>query len=389
MKNRQPKVSIMSAKRLPIGKINGDLVQQSPETLITQLVKQQFSALPEETLSAIDQVILGNVTNLGGNVARRCALAAGIPEDRPAFTIDAQCASGLVAMVTGAQAIMSGDAQLVLAGGVESTSSANRTLAPGTDRIMTRFPMAPAGQLDLDMGVVAENMSERYQVSRQAQDAYAFRSHQKAKKAFEKQLIQAEIVPFHEENTAITQDQCPRFDTTLDKLAQLKPAFQNAGVVTAGNSCPINDGAATVVLKKYQADEKVQGYYLGQATVGLSPETFLLGPIQATKKLLAQQQLTMADIAVVELNEAFAVQSILCQQALHITDQQLNPLGGALAYGHPYGATGGILVARLLNSLNRIPEPALGIVTLCVAGGMGMSVLVGNQYWTEQSKFTE
>ena len=381
MTSNQPKVSIVSAKRLPIGKINSQFAKVSPETLITQLVQQQFETIPTLTLSAIDHVVLGNVTNLGGNLARRCALAAGVPVTTPAATVDAQCASGLVAMVTGAQAIISETADVVLAGGVESTSSANRVLSPGTDQLMARFPMAPAGQLDLDMGVVAENMSARYHVSRKAQDAYAYHSHQKAKMAFTTGKIQAEIHPFHDQAGDIVQDQCPRFDTTLAKLAQLQPAFQANGVVTAGNSCPINDGAATMVLKKYQVGEPVQGYYLGQATVGLSPETFLLGPIAATKKLLAQHHLTMADIAVVELNESFAVQSILCQAALGITDDQLNPLGGALAYGHPYGATGGILIARLLNSLNRIPEPALGIATLCVAGGMGMSVLVGNQHW--------
>ncbi|MEX0379984.1 thiolase family protein [Leuconostoc sp. MS02] len=376
-----PRVSIVSAKRLPIGKINGIFAQQTPEMLFQNLIRQQLADLPGYSKEQIDQVILGNVTNQGGNLARRCALAADFPVATPAYTVDSQCASGLVAVASGVQTIMSGQASLVLAGGIESTSLANLIIDRDTKAVRARFPMVPTGQLDLDMGVVAENMSQKYHILREQQDAYAFRSHQKAKQAFEMGLLDREIYAFESENMKETQDQCPRFETSLEKLAQLKPAFSKQGVVTAGNSCPINDGAGTVLLKKFDPSEAVQGYYLDYEFVGLAPDQFLLGPISATQKLLVKHGLSITDIDVVELNEAFAVQGILCQQALDIQDQQLNPLGGALAYGHPYGATGAILIARLLNSLNRISRPALGIVTLCIAGGMGMSMLIGNKHW--------
>ena len=302
--------------------------------------------------------------------------------ETPAFTVDSQCASGLVAVASGVQTIISGQSALVLAGGIESTSLANMTINRDTNAVLRRFPMVPDGQLDLDMGIVAENMSQKYHVSREQQDAYALKSHQKAKQAFEMGLLNRECYAFKAENIKYMQDQCPRFDTNLEKLAQLKPAFSKQGSVTAGNSCPINDGAGTVLLKKFDPNDIVQGYYLDHELVGLAPDQFLLGPINATRKLLVKHRLSITDIDVIEMNEAFAVQGIICQKALDIQDDQLNPLGGALSYGHPYGATGAILITRLLNSLNQIPKPALGIVTLCVAGGMGMSMLIGNQHWT-------
>lgn len=381
MRNLKSHVGILSARRLPIGKINGIYADDNPERLFSSLVTQQLKQLDGYELKNIDQVILGNVTNQGGNLARRLTLATDIGIETPAQTIDVQCASGLMAIASAAESIMNKNASLILAGGVESTSQSYITIDRQTNESLKRFPMTPVGHLDLDMGIVAENMSQQYHVSRREQDIYALNSHQKAKQAFEKHEIDDEIIPFSQGNKLIKRDQCPRFDTTLEKLANLKPVFKEGGVVTAGNSCPINDGAATVVLKAYHSGETMAGYYIGHAMVGLSPESFILGPIAATEKLLETYGLNMSDIAVVELNEAFAVQSILCQRTLKISDEQLNPLGGALAYGHPYGATGGIMIARLLNSLNRISSPALGIATLCVAGGMGMSMLIGNRYW--------
>ncbi|MGB2510058.1 thiolase family protein [Leuconostoc suionicum] len=381
MKKILPKATIVSAKRLPIGKVNGIYATKKPEELFSQLFQNQARLIPGFSMENIDQIILGNVTNLGGNLARRCAIASEIPLSKPAYTIDCQCASGLMAVISGVQSILSGDAQIVLAGGVESTSTANIVLDRQTNKIIKRFPMVPQGQMDLDMGIIAENMSEKYHISRVKQDEYAFKSQFKAKKADEQETINQEIVPFGFGKKLITKDQCPRFKTSIDQLAELKAAFRQNGTVTAGNSCPINDGAATVILKKYNKVDVAQGYYLDQATVGVLPEEFILGPIYATKKLLNRHHLTISDIDVVELNEAFAVQGILCCEQLGISEKQLNPLGGALAYGHPYGATGAILVSRLLNSLNRIERAALGLVTLCVAGGMGMSVLIGNKYW--------
>lgn len=384
MKSITPKVSIVSAKRLPIGKIHGIYAQQTPEVLFDSLISQQMSDLTNVSPDMMDEIILGNVTNQGGNLARRCALAAGFGVDKPAYTLDSQCASGLVAIATAAQNIISNQATMIIAGGVESTSSANKIVDRQSNEEYSRFPMVPKGQLDLDMGIVAENLSQAYHISRRQQDEYAERSQKKARYAIENHMLDTEVYPFR---TAML-DESPRFDTALEKLSQLKPAFLPNGVVTAGNSCPINDGVASVLLKQYQPDELVQGYYLGHTLIGVQPERFLLGPIAATRQLLENFGLSIADIDVIEMNEAFAVQAILCQEALGIRDSQINPLGGALAYGHPYGATGGILVARLLNSLNRLLKPALGVVTLCVAGGMGMSMLIANKYWTENTKIS-
>lgn len=381
-----PKVSIVSAKRLPIGKIHGMYSEESPEELFASLVRRQLADLTAYDNKQVDQIVLGNVTNQGGNLARRCALTAGFGVEKPAYTIDSQCASGLVAIASGVQAIMSGQATMVLAGGVESTSLANQVIDRQTKNVMSRFPMVPNNQLDLDMGIVAENMSQKYHISRKQQDLYAYHSQLKAIKASGQHLETSEIYPYIKNGTIYEQDQCIRKDTTLEKLGQIKPAFKAGGLVTAGNSCPINDGAAAVLLKNFEAGEDVQGYYLGHELVGVKPEEFLLGPIAATRQLLEKQSLSISEIDVVEMNEAFAVQGILCQEALGLRDEQINPLGGALAYGHPYGATGGILIARLLHSLNRIHRPALGIVTLCVAGGMGMSVLIANKHWDSKLK---
>jgi len=381
MRKIVPKAVIVSAKRLPIGKINGIYVNKTPEELFSQLIQQQIATVPHLSKKEIDQVILGNVTNLGGNLARRCALAAQLPVSTPAYTIDCQCASGLMAVISGVQSIVSGDARFVLAGGVESTSTANPIIDSQTNKRMQRFPMVPKGQLDLDMGIIAENMGEKYHISRNMQDEYAYKSHMKAKKAFERKEIIQEIIPFDLDQHIVDQDQCPRFNTSVEQLAQLKSAFREHGTVTAGNSCPINDGAAATFLSDCHQVKDAQGYYLDHATVGVAPNEFIIAPIMATKKLLSQLHLTISDIDVVELNEAFAVQAILCCDQLGISEKQLNPLGGALAYGHPYGATGAILVSRLLNSLNRLHRPALGIITLCVAGGMGVSVLIGNKFW--------
>lgn len=194
MNNLTTPVGILSAKRLPIGKINGLYTEQSPETLVANLLQQQVAMLSTHRLKQVDQVILGNVTNQGGNIARRAALAAGIDSSTPAYTIDAQCASGLVAIASGAQAILNQDAKLVVAGGVESTSRSYVTIDRETNEPLKRFPMVPEGQLDLDMGIVAENMSSRYNISREQQDNYAFNSHQKAKKAFENKQIDRKSV---------------------------------------------------------------------------------------------------------------------------------------------------------------------------------------------------
>ncbi|NRN89955.1 acetyl-CoA C-acyltransferase [Lactobacillus helveticus] len=374
-------IGIVAANRLPIGKINGVYQKVTPEELYQNLIQQQFENLSQLKQTDIEQVILGNVSNLGGNLARRCALQAGFKSTIPAQTIDCQCGSSLAAIIAAANLISVHDASLVCTGGVESTSTANTVLDANTQQPIKRFKMAPAGFKDLDMGIIADLTAKRMNISRKVQDQYALTSHRKAAQASLTGSLKPEMIPFQTSKLTVVQDQTVRFNSSLAALSKLKPAFSKSGTATAGNSCPINDGASSVILADTTLPLKFQGFYLGQTTIALDPEKFLFGPIKATDRLLQKFSLQLSEIGAIELNEAFAVQAILFKNYFNLTDAKLNAFGGALAFGHPYGATGGILITRLLNRINRMPRPALGIATLCVAGGMGISVLVGNKWW--------
>lgn len=375
----QPKVAIISSKRTPIGKVRGSLASLKPEEMFGQLWQGQSTRLKEKIIP--DYVLLGNVMNLGGNIARRASLLAGIGPSVPAETIDFQCGSGLRAFINGANMIVAGDANIVVTGGLESTSQANQVLDPITKKPIWRFKMAPVGYEDLDMGIAAERLATQYKISRNRQDEYAYNSHKKAVAAIKAGKISREILALTVKEKQILKDDCVRADTSLAKLAQLKPAFIADGTCTAGNSCPLNDGAASVILGSLAQAKEIEGVYFGQVTVGSLPAEFLTTPIKATQKLMEKFQLTDQDISAYELNEAFAVQAIVFQEALQIPAEKYNCWGGALAFGHPFGATGGILITRMLKRLNEISHPALGIVTLCVAGGMGVSLLLGNKAW--------
>lgn len=365
------KVKIVAAHRTPVGKVNGMLRQVAPEELYRQLIQgQREKGIPPTP----DAVVLGNAVNQGGNLARRCALAAGISPATPAITVDCQCAGGLQAVVTGARMIETGDAALVFAGGVESSSQAYRvTTVTGT--ALMRFPLAPAGMGDLDPGSVADRLAVRAGITRSQADRYAVRSQQRTRQALEDGITSAEVLPVN----GITQDECPRPTTTRAGLAKLPPAFHLAGVCTAGNSCPINDGASAVVLAAPASDYPAQGYLLGSALVGGRPDRFLETPVLAVRTLLTKTQVSPKAITAYEVNEPFAVAALFCQRRLGVPAAQWNPYGGALASGHPYGATGGILITRLLNYLNRLDHPAVGVAAMCIAGGMGSAVLVGNR----------
>ncbi|CAK8053894.1 acetyl-CoA C-acyltransferase [Eupransor demetentiae] len=376
-------VAILSAKRLPIGKIHGQFADESPENLYAELIRGQFQEL-ELGQEKIEGLYLGNVTNQGGNLARRAGLAAAFPVSIPAQSIDCQCGSGLAAIINAANAIKAGDATYLAAGGIESTSTA-RLVLDQDKQPLKRFPMAPNGFEDLDMGLLAERAALTNGISRQAMDQYALKSHQKASQAIASGQIAEELIPYK----GINRDETVRPNSSFETLSKLKPAFKKEGTITAGNACPINDGASSVILgSPTQTDfQSAIGYYLGQSSLGLLPKDFLLGPIQSTEELLKKYELNLDEIDCIELNEAFAVQAILFQEHFNLDDAKLNQFGGALAFGHPYGATGGILVARLLNRLNRIDRPALGIATMCVAGGMGISLLIANRHW--QNKKTD
>lgn len=372
-------VNIIDAVRLPIGRYGGIYANVPVDQLGAAAVQALLKRQPTVT---IDAVILGNVVGGGGNVARRVALAAGLAVTIPALTVDQQCASGLTSIALAWEKIASGAADCVLCGGVESTSQAPwqikrpSRLYGQSPVIPTRPPLSAGNYPDLDMGVATEQLAQRLQISRQAQDQYAFTSQQRYARAQQQGRFATEISPFQH----FTQDECPRPNTTLAGLAQLPPAFSPTGSLTAGNSCPLNDGAGLVLLAS--ADYCRQHHLttafqvLGSTSVGVAPADFALGPVPAVARLMQHLQLTWADIDQVELNEAFAAQALACLQQGHWPVEKVNPDGGALAFGHPFGATGGILVRRLMTDLQQLPAAQIGLVAMCVGGGQGAALAV-------------
>ncbi|WP_090975558.1 thiolase family protein [Paenibacillus sp. CF384] len=376
-------VVMVMAKRTPIGKIGGQLSTFEPELLLAPLIRYIVSEaqLPPEW---IDDVIIGNVVGPGGNIARVAALEAGLPVTVPGLTIDRQCGSGLEAIHLAARFIQSGAGEVYLAGGVESTSRAPwKMFKPenlaGTPRFYTRAPFTSSAYGDPDMGVAAENVARKYNISREEQDLYALRSHQKAVNAQQTGRYRQEIVPLQVNGQWVTVDECPRPDTSIKKLQKLEPVFMEQGTVTAGNACPINDGAALVLLMSREKCEQLKLNpvlrFVDAQTSGVDPHYLGIGPVSAVNKLLSRQLLRISDIDRMEFNEAFASQVLASLEELQIPQEKVNPGGGALAFGHPYGASGAILMSRLYAEMLQNPFRR-GIATLGIGGGMGLAVLV-------------
>ncbi|MGY3839271.1 thiolase family protein [Bacillus atrophaeus] len=380
---------IALAKRTPIGKIGGMFKELEPEYLAAKIIKEIIN---ESGLSSgdIDDVILGNTVGMGGNLARKSALMAGLPVEVPGVTVDRQCGSGLEAINIAARLIQSGAGDIYLAGGLESTSRAPwkvekplslHSVVP--PRMYTRASFAPECIGDPDMGIAAENVAELYKISKDEQDEFAFQSHQKAIRSMQTGRFKDEIVPISvpdKHNHSIqTEDECPRKDTTLEKINRLSPVFKDGGTVTAGNACPINDGAAIVLLmSKSKAIEMGFNKYLtfcDSVSVGVDPSYLGIGPVPAVKKLLDRNKLRMTDVDLVELNEAFASQVLASVKELNIPISKLNIGGGAIALGHPYGASGAILVTRLFTEMQK-SEGEIGIATLGIGGGQGLATLL-------------
>ena len=331
----------------------------------------------------IDDVILGNAAGPGGNVARLSALQAGFPVSVPGVTVDRQCGSGLEAINIAARLIEAGAGEIYIAGGVESTSTAPlryETAAGGeSPKPFTRARFSPDFVGDPEMGAAAENVARAFKISRARQDSFALRSHQKAIAAISAGHFNAEIVPIQGVDAAMSRDECPRADTRLEKLSALVPVFATDGTVTAGNACPINDGAAAVLMMS-AAKAKQLGFedclkVADSAVAGVDPNMLGTGPVPAVQKLLKRTGFTLADIDVVEFNEAFAAQVLACCDELGILEEQLNIGGGAIALGHPYGASGAILVVRLFTELVRRDGGTRGLATLGIGGGMGLATL--------------
>ncbi len=372
-------VGIVWARRTPIGKAGAQFAELEPQDLVEPLLRDAIEQTNIDA-SLIDDVILGNVVGPGGNIARLSLLQAGYPVEVPGVTVDRQCGSGLEAIMRGFEAIKSGQAQIILAGGVESVSRAPWKLAKPTTlyrspRVFDRAQFTPDAYGDPDMGVAAENVAEQFHISREDQDTYALRSHQKAVHSQQTGRFSQEIVKV----ANIDQDECPRLSTSIEKLAALKPVFQQDGTVTAGNACPMNDGAAVVMLMSknmwQQLGLRPLAVIKDAVAAGVDPQILGIGPVPATKKLLQRQQLTVEDLDVVEFNEAFASQVLASIRALDIPEEKVNVGGGALALGHPYGASGAILVTRLVHELQK-PNMRRGLATLGIGGGLGLSMYV-------------
>jgi acetyl-CoA acyltransferase len=311
----------------------------------------------------------------GMNIARIAALRAGLPVEVPAVTVNRFCSSGLQAIAQAAERIQAGYADVIVAGGVESMSQVPMggfKLAPHP-RAIRDWP-----EIYMPMGNTAELVAQKYNVSREDQDAFAIASQQKAGKALAAGLFGTDIVAVDTPDGALAVDELPRPETTLEGLAKLKPAFQAGGSVTAGTSSPLTDGAAAaVIMSEKKAKElglPILGYFRGFQVGGVAPEIMGIGPVASVPKLLAKAGLTLDQIDHFELNEAFAAQSLAVIRTLGIDPAKVNPYGGAIALGHPLGATGAKLTATLLHGLKR-DGGKYGIVTMCVGGGMGAAGL--------------
>jgi 3-oxoadipyl-CoA thiolase len=377
---------ILSAVRTPVGRYGGGLAGTRPDDLAALAVREavERAHVPAEQ---IEDVWLGCANQAGEdnrNVARMAVLLAGLPETIGGVTVNRLCASGLAAIVGAAHAVIAGDGDLFVAGGVESMSRAPLVTAkpdaayPRGDRVMYdttlgwRFPNPRlAERIPLEtMGETGENVAERWSVSREDQDAFALRSQQRwAAADFSDELVAVGDV---------TRDEHPRPETTLEKLASLKPAFRKEGTVTAGNSSGLNDGAAAVVVASEEKARELGidplGAFVGSAVAGVDPRVMGIGPVPAVRKLLERSGVAIEDVDLVELNEAFASQSVAVMRELGLDEDKVNVNGGAIALGHPLGMSGARLVVSLLHELRR-RGGGKGIATMCVGVGQGQAAL--------------
>ena len=380
---------IVSATRTAVGKApNGALRTVRPDEMGAAVIAEALRRAPGIEADDIDDVILGCAmpeAEQGLNVARIASLRAGVPVAASAVTVNRFCSSGLQSIAYAAERIMCGFAQAAIAGGTESMSMVpmgGNKIAPNP-ALIESYP-----DVYLSTGLVAENHARESHISRDEQDAFALRSHQRALAAIESGRFAEEITPLHYRVVApsnrsghpevrdmtFTQDEGPRRDTSPEALAKLRPAFHASGTVTAGNSSQMSDGAAAVVvtsgaLAKERGLQPL-GRFVGFATTGVEPERFGIGPVPAIHKVLKLTGLTLKDIGLVELNEAFAAQVLACLRELPIDPEILNVNGGAIALGHPLGCTGAKLTATLLYEMRR-RNVRYGMVTMCVGGGMG------------------
>ena len=385
---------ILSAARTPVGRFGGTLKALTDQDLGVLVIKEAVQRAGIDP-AQVEEVCLAQQYRTGAlppNVARPIAVNAGIPIPTPEYTVSHACGGSLKTVFLAAQAVKAGDAELMVAGGVEHMSNA-AYLVP-SNRWGSRLGHAKMiDQLVLfdplsnnTMGETAENVAEQFQINREDQDAFALNSQQKTKRALELGLFKDEVVqvpiPRRKGDPVIFDtDEHPRPQTTAEDLAKLKPVFRKGGSVTAGNSSGMNDGAsAVVVASRQRADElgvKPLVAILGYATVGVEPSIMGIGPIEATRQALQKSGLSLGDIDLIELNEAFASQSLACIRELGMDQDKVNVNGGAIALGHPISATGGVILTKLIYEMKRSGKE-LGLATMCVGGGMGVALVVKN-----------
>ncbi len=395
-------VYIIDGLRTPIGKYGGTLKDTRPDDmaalLIKELVKRNFEdkSIPKEE---IEDIILGNANGAGEenrNVARMCGLLGGLPLSVGGVTVNRLCGSGMQAFIDAARAIRNGDGECYLAGGVESMTRAPFVMAKASEpfsrkvevfdtTIGWRFtnPVLAKMYYPFSMGETAENVAEKYKITRERQDEFAYKSQMKAKAAIETGRFNNEILPVEikskKDVVIFNTDEFPRFDTTVEKLAKLKPAFREGGTVTAGNSSGVNDGASMLMIasedfvKKFNL--KPRARFVSGAVAGVDPSCMGIGPVPGTVKALSRANLKTDDIDLIELNEAFAAQSLAVIDELMLDESKINVNGGAIALGHPLGSSGSRIILTLLNEMEK-KNKKHGLATMCIGVGQGIATII-------------
>jgi acetyl-CoA C-acetyltransferase len=377
-----PEAVIVAAARTPIGRSKkGSLVDARPDDLAAFAIDAALNKIPELDRAEIVDVMVGcgfPQDRQGMNLGRRVALLAGLPETVPGTTVNRFCASSLQTIRMAFHAIKAGEGDVYVAAGVESISQVD-----GYPKDSEKLPPklfgddAAIANVYIPMGLTAENVAERWDVSREEMDRYAQQSQERAVAAQDSGFFEREITPWD----GVVADDGPRRSSTLEKLAELEPAFKPGGKVTAGNACPLNDGAAAVVVmsdtRARELGLKPRARIIASSVSGVAPEIMGVGPIDAVRKALKQAGMTIDDVEVVELNEAFAAQVLPVCRELGIDpfSDKLNPHGGAIALGHPYGMTGARIMNTLLNDLEAL-DKTIGVETMCVGGGQGMAMVI-------------
>ncbi|MHB1651731.1 MAG: thiolase family protein [Desulfitobacteriaceae bacterium] len=379
---------IVSAVRTAIGRAGGTLGKIPPQYYGAEVIKEAMKRINLDP-TLVEDVIFGNCLNAGGNIARLCALQAGLPVEIPGLTIDRQCGSGLNAVNLAAQAIMAGMGDVYIAGGAESMSlrpyimEHNEFASKTPPRFRLGFQLSTDEIGNPEMGITAENLAEKYQISREEQDAFALASQQKTARAQAEGIFKSQIVPLtipqgKKPPIIFDTDEHPRPESTREGLAKIPPAFKKDGSVTAGNSSGVNDAAAAVIVMSADKAKELGLKPLAKirtfAVAGVDPNIMGIGPVPSTRKALKQAGLTLADIELIELNEAFAAQCLAVDRELHFDMSKVNVNGGAIAHGHPIAATGAILTTKLMYEMER-RDLQLGLITACIGGGQGIATI--------------